>query len=152
MCFSSEKKGLSLDSRTLAMACGMGESILVVDDEPAVRDVIARLLRRLAYDAVTASSVPEALQLIRAEPQRFSLVITDLALSHETGVDLWRALRRSGSRTPLIFMTGYQHDDGLLRGVTDGLVVAKPVSITQLAYTVRDVLDGAAATALPLSA
>lgn len=152
MNLAREKEGLSLDTRALATAWGRGETVLLVDDGPELRAILSRLLRRLGYQVVAASGVDEALELIWKAPTRFDLVITDLLLGNSSGVELWRAVRRGGLRTPFIFATGHDRQAELLRDVTDGHILGNPVSIAQLSYTVRDVLDGLAPLQLPLSA
>jgi two-component system alkaline phosphatase synthesis response regulator PhoP len=113
--------------------------ILVVDDEPAVLDLLVYNLSRANYTVITASDGRQALELARqAEPD---LILLDLMLPWMDGLDVCRELRRT-SRVPVIMVTarGEEVDRvvGLELGADDYIV--KPFSVRELVARVRAVL------------
>jgi len=113
--------------------------ILVVDDEPAVLDLLAYNLRRANYDVVTAATGRQALDLARqCSPD---LILLDLMLPEVDGLDVCRELRRT-SQVPVIMVTarGEEIDRvvGLELGADDYIV--KPFGMRELVARVRAVL------------
>ena len=85
------------------------ERILFVDDEQVLLHVAEEMLKQLGYDVVTQKSSVEALELFRAEPDRFDLVITDMTMPKMTGDQLARELMKIRSDIPIILYTGFSH-------------------------------------------
>jgi len=118
-----------------------GRTVLVVDDEPTITEIVARYLERAGYDATTAATGPQALQAAaELDPD---LVVLDLMLPELDGFEVLRQLQESdGTRTPVILLTAKgEHDDklaGLRRGADD--YVVKPFSPTELVARVDAVL------------
>ncbi len=117
----------------------MTACILVVDDEPAVTDLLEYNLRKAHYRVLTASDGREALRLAReAEPD---LILLDLMLPEIDGLDVCRELRRS-SQVPIIMITarGEEIDRvvGLELGADD--YVCKPFSVRELMARIKAVL------------
>src|SRR5512143_4195678 len=113
--------------------------ILVVDDEPAVTDLLAYNLRKAHYDVLIAADGRTALRLAReAAPD---LVLLDLMLPEVDGLDVCRELRRA-SQVPIIMLTarGEEVDRvvGLELGADD--YVVKPFSVRELMARVKAVL------------
>jgi DNA-binding response OmpR family regulator len=115
-------------------------SVLVVDDEPIVRDVVARYLRRDGYTTLQAASGDEAQRLLQGPP--VSLVVLDVMLPGIDGLDLCRWIR-SRSQVPIVMLTarGEEADRivGLELGADDYLT--KPFSPRELAVRVRKLLS-----------
>lgn len=122
---------------------GGKESVLLVDDEPLVIDMAARMLERLGYAVTTAGSAPEACDLFRKNPDRFDLVITDHAMPEMTGMTLAERMLEARRDTPVILLTGYGEtvlpEKAKQAGVSEFLL--KPVVMKELAEAVRRVLD-----------
>ena len=89
-----------------ALPPGHGEGVLVVDDEPAAREIVRQILARHGYRVETAASGEEALALVDRDPARIQLVITDLMMPGMDGAALLRHLRRSAPDLKAIAMTG----------------------------------------------
>ena len=102
--------------------------VLVVDDEPAPRDTMARWLTAAAYAAETASGFSEALQKLR--DGTFQVVVSDIVMPDGTGLDLLDRLRADGRPVGLVLVTGHIETgvllDALRRGAGDLLL--KPVT------------------------
>jgi DNA-binding response OmpR family regulator len=117
-------------------------SVLVVDDEPTITDVVSRYLQRAGYDTRSAADGPAALQ--RAAEVRPDLVVLDLMLPGMDGLEVMRRLRAAGNdrRLPIILLTakGETTDRviGLRLGADD--YVAKPFSPAELVARVDAVL------------
>jgi two-component system, OmpR family, response regulator ResD len=116
-------------------------TVLVVDDEPTIAEVVARYLERAGYDAATAGDGLEAIRL--AGELRPDLVVLDVMLPEIDGLEVLRRLReRDGARTPVILLTAKgEHDDriaGLRSGADD--YVVKPFSPRELVARVEAVL------------
>ena len=117
----------------------MTHRILVVDDEPAVTDLLAYNLRKAHYEVVTAADGGAALRL--AQEARFDLILLDLMIPEVDGLDVCRELRKSSS-VPIIMITarGEEVDRvvGLEMGADD--YVTKPFSVRELMARVKAVL------------
>jgi two-component system, cell cycle sensor histidine kinase and response regulator CckA len=120
---------------------GGTESILVLEDDELVREVVDRTLRRLGY-AVTVAGLPEdAIQL--AAQKRFDALVTDVVMPGLTGDEVARRIRDSQPDLPVVFMSGYTATVLDLELRQRDAFTPKPVSAGRLARAVRDVLDRA---------
>ena len=114
--------------------------LLVVDDEPFLRDAVAASLRFLGFDVITAETGAEALRLARGRP--FDLVVLDVMLPDTDGFDVVRRLRRDGRQVPVIFLTARDAQDDKVTGLTLGGddYMTKPFGLEELAARIRTVL------------
>ena len=105
-----------------------GKRILVVDDEPAIRDSLCEELRAAGYDAVSASDGREALESFRDDEP--DLVLTDLAMPGSDGFALIRAIRASRA-TPIIVISVRGGESDKIRALDLGAddYVTKPFSL-----------------------
>ena len=113
--------------------------VLVVDDEPIVREVVVRYLRREGYETLEAADGVRARELLeRSEP---SLVVLDLMLPGTDGLELCRWIR-SRSELPVIMLTARGEESDRIVGLELGAddYVTKPFSPRELAVRVRTVL------------
>jgi two-component system alkaline phosphatase synthesis response regulator PhoP len=117
----------------------MPQRILVVDDEPAVTDLLAYNLRKAHYEVMTAANGREALELARADTP--DLILLDLMLPEVDGLDVCRELRRA-SQVPIIMLTarGEEVDRvvGLELGADD--YICKPFSPREVMARIKAVL------------
>ena len=109
--------------------------ILVVDDDPSIREILATQLGRLHYETVVAEDGEEALKAFKTSKP--DLVLMDLMMPRMDGLTACqkiRAFEKKGSRTPIIFLTARdsQHDklSSVLSGADD--FVTKPISLQEL--------------------
>jgi two-component system, cell cycle sensor histidine kinase and response regulator CckA len=115
------------------------ESILVLEDDDLVRDVVERTLRRLGYE-VTAAARPSEVLALSAE-RSFDLLVTDVVMPEMTGDAVARLVRERHPDLPVVFMSGYTA--GVLDleiGALD-VFTSKPLTAGRLARAVRDGLD-----------
>lgn len=90
---------------------GRGERILVVDDEPALRDMISDILNSKGYDVIVAADGVEALASINVIGEDLSLVITDVHMPHMTGDVLVSVLKRIHPHIPVLAISGHPNAD-----------------------------------------
>jgi CheY-like chemotaxis protein len=109
-------------------------AVLLVDDQPAVRDSVAAMLATLGHRVTTAESAESALALLE---QTFDVVITDFGMPGANGLDLAHAIRERGARLPVLLLTGWGAE---VRQSPDiALVVSKPVTIGSLRQALAEV-------------
>ncbi len=121
------------------LAVDQGE-LLVVDDEPFLRDAVAASLRFLGFEVTTAETGAGALRLARDHP--FDLVVLDVMLPDTDGFDVVRRLRADGCRVPVIFLTARDTQADKVTGLTLGGddYMTKPFGLEELAARIRTVL------------
>src|SRR5215468_9991675 len=114
--------------------------LLVVDDEPFLRDAVAASLRFLGFDVITAETGAETLRLVRGRP--FDLIILDVMLPDTDGFDVVGRLRRDGRQVPVIFLTARDTQADKVTGLTLGGddYMTKPFGLEELAARIRTVL------------
>ena len=113
--------------------------ILIVDDEPAEREGLARLVGQWGYDVETASSAEEALNLV--ETQHPAVVLTDLVLPEMDGLTLLQRLKETG-RPPIVLMvTGHGTVESAVEAMRHGAFdyLTKPLDATRLQVLAREV-------------
>lgn len=115
------------------------ERILFVDDEPALANIGKQTLESLGYDVETRTSSIEALELFKAQHDRFDLVITDMTMPHLTGEDLAQELMRIKSNIPIFLCTGFSTkiDDQKASAMGIRAFVSKPVLRKEIAETIE---------------
>jgi PAS domain S-box-containing protein len=127
------------------------ETILLVEDERAVRAIARIALSRQGYTILEASRPDEALALAGAN-ERIDLLLSDIVMPGLSGPDLYRQLQAQRPTLRVLFMSGFA-DDAVLRHrlVDSGTApfLPKPFSVSDLAARVREVLDGGPLDAEP---
>jgi PAS domain S-box-containing protein len=120
------------------------EHILFIDDEPTLVEIGKQMLERLAYKVTTRTSSIEALELFKAKPDQFDLVITDMTMPHMTGESLAAELMKIRSDIPVIICTGFSVRISEEKAKAMGVkaFVMKPLVMRDLAETVREVVEG----------
>ncbi|MBU8848799.1 MAG: response regulator, partial [Desulfobacterales bacterium] len=122
---------------------GGTEQILLVDDEEAILSMEKRMLERLGYQVTSRSSSIEALEVFRADPDKFGMVITDLAMPNMPGNKLAVELTGIRSDIPILLCTGFSETMSEEKMVSLGIngVLLKPIVMKDLSRKIREVLD-----------
>ena len=112
---------------------GGGARVLCVDDEPSLLSALASLLTRLGYRATAIADPREALARIRADPDAYDALLTDLSMPGLSGIELARAVSAIRPTLPVVLMSGFAPQDAELlaaAGIREPL--AKPVQLASL--------------------
>ena len=116
--------------------------VLVVEDDPAVRMLVTRALPRLGFTASGAANGAEAIALVRALPEDYVLVLSDLSLPGMEAGEMIRGIRFIRPEIAVILMTGYPREkiaekvgNAHLNGI-----IPKPFTLDMLAAEIRSVL------------
>ena len=119
------------------------ERILFVDDEASLTKMVQQMLERHGYEVVTKTNPKEALALFRADPDRFDLIITDMAMPQMAGDRLAQELMKIRQDIPVILCTGHSAriDEDSAKALGIRAYTMKPLVMRDLATTVRKVLD-----------
>ncbi|MBP7633444.1 response regulator [Candidatus Ozemobacteraceae bacterium] len=122
--------------------CGR-ERVLFVDDDDGLTFLVREMLRLQGYQVETCTAGPAALELLRADPRAFDLVITDLFMPQMTGYELAAEILRLRSDMPLILCSGTATAQVAGKAEACGFreFISKPFSRRDLAIAVRRVLD-----------
>jgi two-component system cell cycle sensor histidine kinase/response regulator CckA len=129
-----------------AAAGRRGETVLLVEDESAVRALLAEVLRDAGYRVLTARGGPEALLLADRHRDRVDLLLTDVVMPGMRGGELARRLRALHPEARVLFMSGHA-DEEVRRGLEGGDLLQKPVPPDEVVRRVRETLDRADAPA-----
>jgi two-component system NtrC family response regulator len=118
----------------------MSQTILVVDDEIRLLDVLSGVLEGLGYRPLATSSGPSALELLDREP--VDLVLTDLRMPGMGGRDLLAEVRRRYPTMPVVIMTAYSSVRDAVQAIKDGAFdyIDKPIEQDELATTLANAL------------
>ena len=126
----------------LAKASG---TILLVEDDTALREVTRRMLVRGGYDVLAAGDAVGALDLLRENAGRISLVVSDIVMPGMSGAELAEKIERTRPGLPVLLMSGY-HDLPAIRSHANGTprtLLEKPFSVTSLNEAVRAAISAA---------
>jgi two-component system OmpR family response regulator len=123
--------------------------LLVVDDEPDIRELLAASLRFSGFEVVTAGNGWEALDAVSGE--RPDLVVLDVMMPGLDGLGVVRRLREAGNGVPIVLLTARDATEDRVRGLTVGSddYVTKPFSLEEVVARVRAVLRRAHGSAPP---
>jgi two-component system, cell cycle sensor histidine kinase and response regulator CckA len=128
------------------------ETILLVEDEDAVRSLVVAILERLGYSVVEARDGQEAFEIWQREGGRFHLVVTDIVMPRMDGPALVASVRETHPDTPFIYLSGYTDDAVVRRSASvdhDTPLLQKPFTPGTLARLVRAGLDRRSADSAP---
>jgi CheY-like chemotaxis protein len=118
--------------------------VLVIDDQPLLRDVFAEFLELLGHEAELAADGREG--LARFDPSVHQIVLTDFLMPGLTGLEVAAAIRARGCMTPIVMISAFAGPDDERRALETGLrFVRKPVTFAQFEATMADIVQHAGA-------
>jgi signal transduction histidine kinase len=127
----------------LDMQRGEGETVLVIDDEPAIRTLVVEVLREYGYRAIEADSGPSGLRILQSAA-RIDLLVTDIGLPG--GMNGWQVADTARQKCPelkVLFITGFAESAVVSNGnLPAGMaVITKPFALTALSQKIRDLIE-----------
>ncbi|MBK9547971.1 MAG: response regulator [Gemmatimonadetes bacterium] len=122
------------------------ETILLVEDDDALRHLVRTMLRGLGYQVLEAANGAAAIMLSRGRKEPIDLLLTDVVMPHLGGRQLADVLLGERPSCRVLFLSGYSSDEMIRRGVVDSAAtfLQKPFTVGELAERVRAVLGPAA--------
>jgi PAS domain S-box-containing protein len=114
-------------------------SILVCDDEELMREVAGRILERGGYTVFYAADGNEACAVYRENREKIDLIVLDLSMPRESGLDVFRRLKEIDGSVPVLFSSGYQDDERLNTALDEGAAgfLQKPYTMNKMLRKVR---------------
>ena len=141
-CLDVEEEKENDDEVVLPM--GSGETVLVVEDEDVVREVMVAMVKQLNYKPLIAKNGQDAVSIYQKHQTDVALVLTDVVMPDMGGVELAQILHQDNAHLPIIFMSGYAADEtgeGQIE-IPDDIAgfIAKPAPLEVLAQSLFDAL------------
>jgi len=123
---------------------GGTESLLIVDDEESLRNLLSAALERKGYHTITAGSGLEAIGLIRDPAKQFDAVLLDLNMPGASGIDVLRAIRQTRPTLKVIVVSGHisTKDRNEFDSLNQRYFLQKPYRLDELGRHLRSLLDG----------
>jgi PAS domain S-box-containing protein len=127
------------------------ETVLLVEDEAAVRQLARRILERQGYRVLESNNGRDALARATAHEGRIDLILTDVVMPEMSGRALVERLSAVRPNAAIVYMSGYTDDDVLRRGMLEpgSMFIQKPFNPRALLRIVRDALTPQSSSALP---
>jgi PAS domain S-box-containing protein len=141
----TDEAPIEVETTAVGGPAGLGETVLIVEDEPAIREVARRILQRSGYEVLMTESPLDALELVSRHDGEIHLLITDVVMPRMLGKDVAERVRALRPDVKVLFISGYARpalasSGSLEPGVT---LLEKPFSESVLLEAVRQVLDAA---------
>jgi CheY-like chemotaxis protein len=123
---------------------GGSETVMVVEDEEAVRSLAVKVLKRRGYEVMEAEDAPSCLARLQAHEGSLDLLLTDVVMPGMNGRQLYGEIEDLYPGVKVLYMSGYTRDIITHRGVLDDGIpfIQKPFSVQGLATRVRAILEG----------
>jgi PAS domain S-box-containing protein len=133
------------------LQCRGSETILLVEDEPAVRQLTRKILESAGYTVLEASDGDQAIRLAREHEGKIDLVATDVVMPKISGRALVERIRPYCADSKVLFLSGYTDDAVVRHGIIEATVpfLQKPFTLRTLTNKVRTVLDGGSSAKAP---
>jgi signal transduction histidine kinase len=137
------EQGVDVEPSAIHSPRGHGETVLVVEDNPATAQAVGDILESLDYAVITAKNGREALEVYRSARENVSLVFTDLVMPEMGGMQLYRALREINPEVKVVLTTGYPLGTGTKELLGQGNLswIQKPYNSDALAQCLCKALD-----------
>jgi DNA-binding response OmpR family regulator len=119
------------------------ETVLLVDDEPLLRQTSRDVLRKLGYSILEATSGDEALRIFEEKKDQIDLVILDMVMPGMDGSDLFEGLKAIEPQVNTLVLSGFGSEEDIHDMMNRGCggFIMKPYDIEQLSQRIREILD-----------
>jgi len=128
----------------VARRFGVGQPVLVAEDNLLVRQTAVRILTYNGYEVVEVTDGAEALRIIDERGDRLKLALIDIVMPKVSGVEVVKALRSRGSRLPVVLVTGYNPERSALEELTEDPLtgfLAKPYAVDTLLKLMSSMME-----------
>jgi two-component system, cell cycle sensor histidine kinase and response regulator CckA len=141
----AEKRAGTPEKKPVEIPAGNGETILIVEDEKTIIEMLTTMLQDLNYTILAASTPGSAMALAQKHAGRIDLLLTDVVMPDMNGRDLAAQMASLYPKLKCLFMSGYTANVIAHQGVLDGGVqfIQKPFSMKDIAVKIQNVLYGA---------
>jgi len=114
--------------------------ILVVDDEPIMRDSLSDWLREDGYEVGTAENGPRALEMAKSE--QWDVLLVDLKMPGMDGIEVMQEVKKINKDTPVIIITAYATVDTAVKAMKEGAYdyIVKPFNPEEIGLTIRNII------------
>lgn len=124
-----------------------GQTILIVDDNEGSREMVAEMVEELGFEAITASTSQQALDIFKQDHEAIDLIISDIVMPDSNGPDLLKEMCKISDKAKVIFMSGYAGDEIVHDAVyqiqdSKTAFIKKPFTLTQLQPIIHAQLAG----------
>jgi two-component system cell cycle sensor histidine kinase/response regulator CckA len=143
-CFQEEKTAQETQTASKAPLRARGtETILLVEDEYAVRELARGILEAAGYAVLEARSGEEAIRIFSSRQQPIDFLLTDVVMPQMGGRELAQAVKKMDAKIKIAFMSGYAENAIVHRGIPEPstVLLQKPFTPAVLVRTIRDTLD-----------
>lgn len=132
-----------VEAGTQSPTLGSG-TILVVDDEEMIRDLLCEMLREIGFDVITAQDGQEGVDIYRKRGTEIDLVILDMVMPKLSGPEVFQKLKKINPDIKVILSTGFSRDTAVQETLDQGILefVQKPYRMDQLSAALSKVLAG----------
>jgi CheY-like chemotaxis protein len=143
---------LSGNEKSVAAARSGSETLLFVEDEESVRELVSDYLKNIGYQVLEAVDGAHAMEVAAAHRGQIHILITDVVMPRLSGRELVTRLAPSRPGLKVLYISGYTDDSVFRHGVLEGGVafLQKPFNLKALAQKIREVLDGQPVVAVPV--
>jgi len=140
------QKDAALEKSPAGTHPGGAETILIVDDEPDIREMDSQLLSALGYRTITAEDGEVASRIFRERGREIGLVLLDIIMPRMGGKGTFRTLRQMAPALPVLLTSGYTVEGLAQEILNEGAngFIQKPYRLSELAGTIREILDKSA--------
>jgi len=131
------------DENKVLLSIGAGECILLVDDEPVVREVNRAILEELGYQVIEAADGLQAVAIFEAQQLEVKLVIMDVVMPRMGGIKAADDIRKMSAKMPIIFATGYDRSQVLGKSehlLSHSKIMTKPFSVSALNQSIIELM------------
>jgi len=133
--------GYSIDENIeSSSSIGTTKEILVIDDDPDILNLFSDFLKREGFTTTSYLDPLAALREIRASPQRYSLVITDIRMPGISGLEIIKKVCQINQEIKVILISAFELDGDNLKGIKYEDFIKKPVHLHSLAETIDKIL------------
>jgi len=131
------------ESEPESFSRGRGETILVVEDEPVVLEMVSKMLEEMGYGTLAAGRGRTALEIYAQHRDEIVLVLTDIVMPEMDGVEVFRALKETYPDVVVVAMTGYPLEDDGEEFLSQGFAgwVRKPMDLDKLSRIMDEALS-----------